>query len=607
MSNRPDALWRILLLTFCALTALLSIAELLDVLGAGGKAPWYGLWGATTGAAGQPYMTEVLSIDPGKGAYRSGLRRGDHYDIRANNLVERFDVLFDSAQPLSGKPIRLWVTRGTRHVNVTVVPLPVNVTERLDQIIAPIAVLWLALFASIIAWQRAYVPGNLLLSSVLLLTALVSGAPSHGFAAPWAWAYIVLAICLLAAPMGVAMWATYASGFARPLSWPRRIAQWTCYALVAGAIVVGITQLIGTITLWFDPVGLSFRPIWTLPMFAAILVALGCSLLAIAACRGIDRQRAAWSLIPLPFVYLAFQTFFLVNFTSSSYATYVGFAYLYSAVTFIAPLALTYAALNRRLIDIGFVLNRTLVFAIVSAIVIGAFVLAEWAASEWLVNTNHTSSVVVGMVVALALGVSMRYIHRYVDRFVDRFFFRKRHEDEAALRNFAHEASCITDRSVLLERSFQTVRQHTDTNDVTIFIRGESGSYLQYFNGRASTSENDSGIIALRAWGKPLDLDGVTNSQLQGAVAFPMMARGVLVGALVCGSKTSGESFAPDEIEALMALAHGVGIALDSLNRESGDSLASLHEVVIELQASVATMQESITAELRGFRSFLRP
>ena len=608
MNDHPGALWRTLLLTFCALAALLAIAELLDVTGFGGKTPWYGLWGATTrGAADLPYMAEALSINPGRAADRAGFRRGDLYDIRANDLVDRFNTLFDSAQPLAGKPIPLSVTRGTRHMHLSVVPLPVNVRRRLDQIVAAIAAFWLALFASIIAWRRAYVPGNLLLSSVLLLTAIVSGAPSHGFAAPWAWVYILLASCLLlAAPFGVAMWATYASGFARPLSRPRRAAQWTCYVLVTAAMAIGIAELVGTITLWFDPVGLAFRPIWMLPTFAAILAALVCSVLAIAECRGIDRQRAAWSLIPLPFVYLAFQTFLLINFTSSSYGTYIGFALLYSTITFIAPVALTYAALNRRLIDIGFVLNRTLVFAIVSAIVIGAFVLVEWAASEWLVSASHTSSIVVGMIVALALGVSMRYIHRYADRFVDRVFFRKRHDDEAALRNFAHEAPFITDSTVLLERSGHVARQHTEAGDVRILMRDGAGSYRQH-NAGTPISENDPAIVALRAWGKPLDLHDATGSQLRGAVAFPMMARGVLVGALVCGPKPTGESFAPDETEALMTLAHSVGVAFDSLKRESGDSAASIGSALIELQTTVITMQESITAELRGIRSSINP
>ncbi|MEO9170447.1 MAG: GAF domain-containing protein, partial [Candidatus Baltobacteraceae bacterium] len=306
------------------------------------------------------------------------------------------------------------------------------------------------------------------------------------------------------------------------------------------------------------------------------------------------------------FVYFALQTFLFINFTSPSYSIYVVVAYIYSILTFIAPLALTYAAVNGRLIDNGFVLNRTVVFAIVSAIVIGGFVIAEWATSEWFVSASHTGSVFVGMIVALALGISMRYIHKYVDRFVDTFFFRKRHSDEAALRNFAHEAAYVTDWSVLLERAADTVRRHTDTDGVTILLRSDSGTYTEYSDGLAAVSENDASIVALRAWGKPLHLHDVANSQLAGAVAFPMTARGVLVGVLMCGPKTSGESFAPDDVDALMALARGVAITLDSLNRESGSSIASLREAVIVLQARIATMQESVASELRGFGSSLR-
>ena len=44
------------------------------------------------------------------------------------------------------------------------------------------------------------------------------------------------------------------------------------------------------------------------------------------------------------------------------------------------PMVLTYVALSRRLLDIGFVLNRAAVFAIVSSLLIGAFVVAEWFA-----------------------------------------------------------------------------------------------------------------------------------------------------------------------------------------------------------------------------------
>jgi len=88
--------------------------------------------------------------------------------------------------------------------------------------------------------------------------------------------------------------------------------------------------------------------------------------------------------------------------------------------------------------------------------------------------------------------------------------------------------------------------------------------------GRAQTavSENDSGIVALRAWRKPLDLGSLEDSELRGKYAFPMISRGALVGILVCGPKRNGEAYAPDESDALGALAHSVGTALDVLSAQ---------------------------------------
>ena len=377
--------------------------------------------------------------------------------------------------------------------------------------------------------------------------------------------------------IAVALWVAFANGFARPLSPFRRIVQWFCYLLIVSAIVITAAQVIGMQTLWFNPVPLSLAPAWALPMDAATLAAVLCSVLSISATHGVDRQRAAWSLVPMSLLLGCLQVFVFVT-VVAPYAIFVAMAYVYSIVTFLAPLALTYAALNRRLIDIGFVLNRTVVFGLVSTIVFGAFVLVEWAASEWLVNASHPTSVIVGMAVALALGLSLRYIHKYVDRFVDHVFFRKRHDDEAALRRFAHECSYITDASVLLERAARTVADHT-AGEATIVIRDGAAGYVSASNGkRFSVDENDSGIVSLRAWNKPVDLHSLQDSALRGEFAFPMTSRGTLVGALICGAKRDEEAYAPDETAALAALAHGVGSALEALSSGDDGALESLRE-----------------------------
>ena len=585
--------WRPVLLAICALAALVQIAGVLDATGMGGAPPWLGWWGANVGASSEPFNLAVTSVAPGGPAARAGLRRGDLIDIRANTLVERYS-LFQA--PLNGRALTLSVHSGLLQRTLTVKPQATKLTWNFW--LSTFAALWLLLFATLIAWRRSDVPQMRLLS--LWLAAFALTGALLGFAVPWAWLDVLLNISLsVAAPLSVGLLAAFASGFAQPISRPRRITQWLCYTFLVILAMISLVGIAGIITLRFDPIPFFEGIAGLFAAAAAVVMAVLCGLLAIAASRGVERQRAIWTLVPLA----AFFCFFIAEVIASSSSSYadsivVGFASTLVLVT--APVALTYAALSRRLIDVGFFLNRAAVFTIVSAIVIGAFVLAEWAASAWLASTTHTTSAVIGMVVALGLGISLRYIHRYVERFVDRVFFRKRHEDESALRRFAHEASYISDRSTLLDRAVQTVKEHTSADDAAILVRDGAAAYAFATDGeRAEISENDPGIVALRAWNKPIDLHVFPDSQLRGEFAFPMISRGNLVGALVCGPKPDGEAYAPDESEALLALAHGVGTALDTLASHSNGVIESIRETQALMLQELQNLPLAIVSALR--------
>lgn len=582
-----------MLLTICALAALAQVAAVLDATGMGGAPPWQGLWGADIGASSKPFNLAVISVDRGGPAARAGLRRGDLIDIRSNTLIERY-FLFEV--PLNGRPLNLAVHSGSLPKALTVTPRAAILAWKFW--LLTFALLWLLLFATLIAWRGADLPQVRLLS-LWIATFVFTGA-LIGFATPWAWVYVLQSISVsVVGPLSVALLAAFASGFAQPLSRPRRITRWLCYAFLAIFIAVSLVGTAGVITLRFNPLPFVEGSAGLVSVAAAVLMAALCGLLAIAASRGVERQRAVWTLVPLA----AFFCFFILGLiatSSSSYAGTIVVGLVSTLVLLTTPVALTYAALSRRLIDVGFFLNRAAVFTIVSGIVIGTFILAEWAAGAWFASTTHTTSAFIGMVVALGLGISLRYIHRYVERFVDRILFRKRHEDESALRRFAHEASYISDRATLLDRAAQTVKEHASADDAAILVRNGAASYAFATNGRqAEVGENDPGILALRAWNKPIDLHAFADSQLRGEFAFPMISRGDLVGVLICGAKRDGEAYAPDELEALQALAHGVATALGTLSSQSNGVIESIRETQALMVQELARLPAAIVSALR--------
>lgn len=591
---KPPA-WRAALLAMCAIAALTSTYEFASRFG---EVPGLGLWGNTLTPSSQPFHFAVGSIDPGRASDRAGLRPGDLIDIRANALLVRFGIF---GQPLSDVPVTLSVRRGALDKQLTVVPLRPDLPRRWDTLFGNPGIVWIALFAALIAWRRSHVPEMRLLCLVLVSYAFWRDTGAHSFATPWSWAYIAFVAVNALGPLSVALWAACAGCFAAPLSRARLLAQWVCYTLVVVSIAILGLRLFGIITLRIDPVALN-SPLARVPLDLAFLAALACSVLAIAQSRGADRQRAAWLLVPPAFLFIVMGA--VDQSESLSYSNLILTYYVYAFVVFVTPLVLTYVALSRRLMDVGFVLNRAAVFAIVSTVVIGTFVLVEWAAGEWFVNASHTTSAIIGMIVALALGLSMRYIHKYVDRFVDRVFFRRRHEDEAALRTFAHEAAYITDRSTLLERAVQEVRSHTNADEALILVLNGARAYApaaQTNEKSLAVSENDPAIVALRAWHKPVDLNSQTNSGLHGEFAFPLVSRGTLVGVLICGPKRDGEAYAPDESEALLALAHGVGAALGVLSMQMDDSKIVADELA-QIRKAIKRDMDLVLRELADLK-----
>lgn len=313
-------------------------------------------------------------------------------------------------------------------------------------------------------------------------------------------------------------------------------------------------------------------------------LAAGCGWAALAAARGEERSRITWVIAPLMLFYITEMMLFIApallpteQHGNALIAAY-GFANLGSVL---APLGMTYALLNRRVLDIGFALNRVAIFSGVSIVVVGAFMLFEWAIGAWLQQQSHTTSLVVGAVVALLLGFSIKFVHDRVEHVLDRVFFRKRHEDEEAIRRFAREAAFVTDPALLVNRTVDVLERHADASFARVALGNGDATY-------AGVSENDPAIVSLRTWHRKLDLHGI-DTQFEGEFAYPMVSRGRLVGALLVGPKRSQESYAPDESDAIEDLAHHVGGVLDVLGHSSppgGDpvlaELKAMHRAIAD-------------------------
>jgi hypothetical protein len=535
-----------------------------------------------------PGALVVTSVDKGGPAATVGIRAGDRLKLRPIPFRVRWRLREVEDTGYGGpadQSLRYVVQRVARQFSVLVTPRAIQPTWPWDPIqggwsnvLGTFGYLWVIGFVALLALRRPDLFETRTLSLILIFAFILNGFT--GTLVPFIGIEFFFQatgnILFIAVP--VVCLTILASHYARPLSNARKalaalsIAAAICLVCTRTALFV-LGWGFGWPVFWLD----RGDPSWTF----ALLASLACAIAAILAARGVERTRLLWIVVSVTPVWLFYSVFSnIVNWISPIYpAVSTFFDALLSFVLFSVPVLLTYAVLSRRCVDIGYVLNRAVVYGAVSVFVLGVFVVVEWALGAWASSASHTTSIVINIALALVLGLSLRAVHRRIEFFTDRVFFRRRHEDEMALRRFAHEAALITEPGVLIDRVEKIVTQHTDADAVEVFLRDDTSSY-SIVDGNCpspSVDENDPAVLAMRTWHEPIDVHRY-DTALPGEAAFPMLSRGELLGILVCGPKRDGQSYAPDEHDALAALAHGVGSALGTL-RANGQTHAVMYEI----------------------------
>ena len=502
--------------------------------------------------AGTPGAIRVIGVERHSPAAAAGIRVGDTIGY-GNTAMERARALY--------------ATPGTR-VSILVNGRAVVLTARQSSpmykhmpLVAVALRLAFLIIAALLAWRRPDDPAARALVAFLACYGLAITL-SNGVMPTPLLSIVVFQIGQTAFfTMGTAAAALFAARF--PSGVPQPLPQLLARVAIACALVILAFQIS---TEWL-PRSAALVSLLTEGVFAGF-IAIGLLVLAtliVAYVQGApaERQRRRWVFLILgvglcgPLIDIIFNSAFGYNQLVDE------FSLLPLAAL---PIGLAYVILRHRVIDVGFVLNRAVVYTGVSIIVVGIFVIVETLLAKYVESTNHVTSTAVEMAVALGLGFSIRYVHARVDRFVDAVLFRERHLAEAAIHDFAHDASYITDASTLLARCITTVEKNAHTRGAGIWLaQGTSyTSAASTFNAAPAIDENDPAVVAMRARRisvHPRDCE----SALPGALAFPMIVRGELLGILVCGPKTDDETFAPDEQAALASLAGSVGHALDAI------------------------------------------
>lgn len=265
-------------------------------------------------------------------------------------------------------------------------------------------------------------------------------------------------------------------------------------------------------------------------------------------------------------------TYFLTNLNR---VTHVVSATELSAVTsvviIVAYAGFAYAMLRHRLFDVALVVNRALVFTIISTFLLLVFSVTEWGVDKLLHFQGREKNILFDAGVALAIILSFHRIQHWVRHKVDQTFFHHWYESEEKLRRFMERAMHITDVGTLREKYAHAIQAFSGVDSVAIYACDNDEDYTVRFSTQALVparlEHNHDVIIDLKHTHKAVELDG-HRPLLPNEFAFPMLARGRLSGVLLLGAKRNGQQLRPDEILLLTKCVFGLGLALEGLRVE---------------------------------------
>jgi hypothetical protein len=192
--------------------------------------------------------------------------------------------------------------------------------------------------------------------------------------------------------------------------------------------------------------------------------------------RGVERQQIKWLLYVGPLFFIAaglhigFYYFWLSEGSWGLWASYL----LVIVGGLSGPIAIGIAILRYRLYDIDTLINRTLVYGSLTAILVahyfGSIIWLQIAFVE-LTGQRSTLAVVASTLVIAAL---FRPWHRWVQAFVDRRFYRRKYDARKTLEAFSAKLRNETNLDALSDDLVGVVRETMQPAHVSLWLRPET-------------------------------------------------------------------------------------------------------------------------------------
>ena len=311
--------------------------------------------------------------------------------------------------------------------------------------------------------------------------------------------------------------------------------------------------------------------------------------------------------------------------------------------TIITVAFLTYAIVKHRLMSIELVIQRGVIYAIITAFIMSIYVLVILLSEQLFREVLGYSSLIITGVAAIIIAILYQPFLRFLQYVTDRIFFRRHYDYQKTLRQASSAIASIIRLDQLTKLIVSTFIETMSVSEISFLlydkgkrryrsaavelmgasryrrmeIAEESSviAYLKKTRGILIKDELENKILKLKSETerKPLIKLKEEVERIGVPLWVPIIFKDELLGVIASGNKLSGEIFTAEDLGLISTLANQTAVALDnarlyeeimSMKTYSEDILKSMTNGVLttDLKGKVVTFNE-MAEKISGYTS----
>jgi len=292
-----------------------------------------------------------------------------------------------------------------------------------------------------------------------------------------------------------------------------------------------------------------------------------------------------------------------------------------SVATSVFLFSIGYAVLRQRVVDVQFAVSRTVVYGIVTTVVLVFIAVLHWLLGRMI---EH-SGLAFGLegLAAVGLGLVLHRASHGINLAVDRVLFRKHHAAEERLRQVTAALPFATTEQSIAQAIVDEPARNLEFASAALFYRASAEGPLQrvrsegWSDSHASSLDPESLLVRyLQTEHTALRLDdeqewlppGMPEGSAHPVLAIPIVTQHTLNAVVLYGSHVNGTLPDPDEVELLAALAKAAAtshqqVRIAMLMRERAAQQRQIDQQqdrIGHLEETAADLRELVRLRLGG-------